>query len=134
MRLHHIAYVCADVESKAGSLCSLLGCRQTGGVVADKNQGVKIIFLDFGGEPQLELMEPLGPQSPVRRHLEKGGGLYHLCFEVDDLEKTLERVQKEGKAMVVKVPARAPAIGNKRVAFVVTNERDLVEFVEMEKK
>ena len=130
MRLHHVAYVCDNIESKTASLCNLLGLSKIAEPVIDESQGVRIIFLDMGGPTQLELLEPLGPDSPVIRHMEKGGGLYHLCFEVDDLDKILNRVQENGKAMLVKSPVAAPAIENRRVAFVVTSDQDLIEFVE----
>jgi catechol 2,3-dioxygenase-like lactoylglutathione lyase family enzyme len=78
----------------------------------------------------LELLEPHGEKSPVKRHLLGGGGIYHVCFEVDDLDQTLHRLQEAGNAIVVGEPAPAPAINNRRVAFVVTTTGDLFEFVE----
>lgn len=134
MRLHHIAYVTKNVEEKADSLCTLFGFSKTVGPVVDEKQKVRIIFLDIGSGTQLELLEPLGPDSPVQRHLKKGGGLYHLCLEVDNLDEMLERVQKDGFGFVAKEAVAAPAIGGRRVAFVVTPGMDLVEFVEADKK
>jgi methylmalonyl-CoA/ethylmalonyl-CoA epimerase len=134
MRLHHIAYVCKNVEAKARLLGDLLGCKSPGKAVIDKEQGVRILFLDLGGGVTLELLEPYGNNSPVQKHLDKGGGLYHLCFEVDELEKALEHIQKDNKAMVVKGPTPAAAIEGGRVAFVVTAEKDLIEFVESKRR
>jgi methylmalonyl-CoA/ethylmalonyl-CoA epimerase len=130
VRLHHIAYVTKNVEHKADFFGRLLGFRVIAGPVVDQEQGVRVIFMGIGGEAKVELLEPIGPDSPVQRFLANGGGIYHLCFEVDDLDKTLERIIKEGHAMVVKEPVEAPAIDGKRVAFIVTAERDLIEFVE----
>jgi len=133
MRLHHIAYVTKDVEAKAASFRRLLGFTEVGGPpIVDDYQGVKIKFMTMGQDPGvlLELLEPTGPASPVFSQLAKGGGLFHLCFEVDDLEAALDAVRKAGEAIVVRPPAQAPAIQNRRVAFVVTKERDLIEFVE----
>ena len=134
MKLHHIGYVTDNLEKKSKSLCSLLGLECKNDIVIDRKQDVRILFLDTGGDAQLELIEPLSPDSPVQRHLKKGGGLYHLCFEVEDLETTLETLQKNRQAMVVKQPLEAPAIDGKRVAFVVTADGDLVEFVESDKR
>jgi hypothetical protein len=66
----------------------------------------------------------------VRKFLEKGGGLYHLCFEVDDLDEALRRIASNNQAYIVKQPTVAPAIEARRVAFVVTAGNDLIEFVE----
>ena len=134
MRLHHIAYVCDNVERKASYLCSLFGFSKMSEVIVDEEQGVRILFLNIGKGERLELLEPLDTNSPVQRHLEKGGGLYHLCFEVDNLDETIERLTKTGEAVVVKGSVPAPAIENKRVAFIVTSEKELIEFVEMNKK
>ena len=130
MRLHHVAYVTKSVDQKAEQLESLLGFRMAGPAVVDAVQGVRIQFMDLGDGGLLELLEPHGEKSPVQRHLDKGGGLYHLCFEVDDLEGTLRRLRDTGEAVVVCEPVPAPAIENRRVAFVVTAGRDLIEFVE----
>jgi methylmalonyl-CoA/ethylmalonyl-CoA epimerase len=130
MRLHHVAYVTRNIEQKAAQLAVLLGCRPTGPSVIDEVQGVRIQFVEMKDGSLLELLEPYGAKSPVERHLQKGGGIYHLCFEVEDLEGTLQRLRDTGDAMVVRDPTPAPAIDNRRVAFVVTADRDLFEFVE----
>ena len=130
MRLHHVAYVTRNVDQKAAQLANLLGFRTAGAPVIDTAQGVRIQFMETGDSGLLELLEPHGEKSPVQRHLDKGGGLYHLCFEVDDLDGTLQRLRDTGEAFVVREPVPAPAIDHRRVAFVVTASRDLIEFVE----
>jgi methylmalonyl-CoA/ethylmalonyl-CoA epimerase len=130
MRLHHIAYVCENVEQKAEEFCRLLGYKIESSPVIDENQNVRILFLVHKDGSRLELLEPAGPKSPVRKFLEKGGGLYHLCFEVEDLETALRQITSNNQAYLVKSPAPAPAIEGKRVAFVVTAGNDLIEFVE----
>ncbi len=130
MRLHHVAYTTNDLDRKVEQLSALFGFRPIAEPVIDPVQRVRIQFMDLGGGSLMELLEPHGEKTPVTRHLSKGGGLYHLCFEVDDLESTLERLRNSGEAFVVCDPVPAPAIDNRRVAFVVTADRDLVEFVE----
>ncbi|MGA2677720.1 MAG: VOC family protein [Sedimentisphaerales bacterium] len=130
MNLHHIAYVCKNVEQKAEEFCQLLGYKIESSPVIDENQNVRILFLVHRDGSRLELLEPYGPKSPVRKFLEKGGGLYHLCFEVDDLEATLRQITSNNQAYIVKQSTAAPAIEARRVAFVVTARNDLIEFVE----
>ncbi len=130
MRLHHIAYVTDNLEAKAETFCQLLGFTQLGQPEVDETQRVRILFLDMGNGEKLELLEPWGENSPIQQHLQKGGGLYHLCFEVDDLADTLEKVQTNDQAYVVREPTAAPAIGDQSVAFVVTKDQDLIEFVQ----
>ena len=130
MRLHHVAYVTENVDKKSAQLKRLMGFRTCGEQVIDPTQKVRIQFMDMGHGELLELLEPYGENSPVLRHLRKGGGLYHICFEVDDLLATLQRFRESGDAIVVCEPVPAPAMGDRRVAFVVTEDRDLIEFVE----
>ena len=129
MQLHHVAYLTKNIDRKADELCRLLGVTKCGEPVVDREQGVRAVFLDLGGA-QLELIEPAGDDSPVAKRVLKSPGLFHLCFEVDDLEETLRRLEASEEATVVKPPQPAPAIGHRRVAFVVTTGNDLIEFVE----
>jgi methylmalonyl-CoA/ethylmalonyl-CoA epimerase len=133
LRLHHVAYVCADLGSAARRFAGLCGCAVAGDPVVDANQGCRIQFLSAGGGTQIELLEPLGPGSPAARHLAKGGGPYHVCFEVDDLDCHLRGIIRPGEVRLVKEPAVAPAIGGRRVAFVVNSQGELLEFVERSK-
>jgi methylmalonyl-CoA/ethylmalonyl-CoA epimerase len=134
MRIHHVAYVTRNIEQKAAQLAGLLGYRSAGPSVIDEVQGVRIQFMEMCDGSLVELLEPHGLNSPVQRHLKKGGGIYHLCFEVDDLEGTLQRLRDTGDAIVVREPAPAPAIDDRRVAFVVTADGDLFEFVETDQR
>jgi methylmalonyl-CoA/ethylmalonyl-CoA epimerase len=130
MRLHHIAYVTDNIEKRAEHLAKLLGLTAVGPSVIDPVQRVRIQFMQAQDGNLLELLEPHGTKSPVEQHLRNGGGIYHLCFEVDDLDSTLQRLVDTDEAMIVCEPVAAPALANRRVAFVVTSDRDLIEFVE----
>jgi methylmalonyl-CoA/ethylmalonyl-CoA epimerase len=48
--------------------------------------GVTVVFIDTGNA-KIELLEPLGDQSPIAAFLEKNpsGGMHHVCYEVDDI-------------------------------------------------
>jgi methylmalonyl-CoA/ethylmalonyl-CoA epimerase len=78
-------------------------------------EGVRTWFLDVGGG-HLELLEPLGEDSPIAKHIEKRGeGLHHLCLRVDDLEAVLAQLAARG---VEPVGGRVRAgAGGARVAF-----------------
>ena len=131
MKVHHVAYLTKNIDRKADELCRVLGAIRLGEPVVDPGQGARIVFLDLGGM-RLELIEPWGDNSPVATRVRKSPGLFHLCFEVDDLEGTLHRLEAAEEATVIKPPQPGPAIENRRVAFVVTTGNDLIEFVEGE--
>lgn len=84
----------------------------------------------FGsGQPQIELVAPAGEDSPVRSFLSKGGGLHHLCYEVTQLESHLEMSRSQG-GKLVRPPMPAVAFGGRKIAWIYSKERLLVEFLE----
>ncbi len=109
----------------------LFGYRLISGPFDDPIQRVSVCFLGAEGSQDItiELVEPLDAQSPVRKTLEKGGGAYHVCYEVEDLEGTLRKIADMG-CIVVSRPAPAVAFGNRRIAWFYTPTRQLIEIVE----
>src|SRR5690606_22944100 len=69
-----------------------------------------------GRAPKLELLEALGPDSPVAAFLQKRGpGLHHVAFEVDDLPAALTRARAAGFTPLADEPKRGA--DGKRIAF-----------------
>ena len=80
-----------------------------------KTQGVKTAFLRVG-ESNLELLEPLSPESPVAKFIDKRGeGIHHICFRVTNLEEHLDRLKKQGYRLINESPV--PGAHGCRVAF-----------------
>jgi len=80
-----------------------------------KTQGVKTAFLSVG-DSNLELLEPLSPESPIGKFIEKRGeGIHHICFRVDDIEEHLARLQSQGFRLINESPV--PGAHGCRVAF-----------------
>ncbi len=80
-----------------------------------EEQGVEAVLLDVG-ENHVELLAPLGSQTPVGRFLErKGPGLHHVAYQVSDIDATLEALKQAGLALIDEQP-RAGIRGS-RVAF-----------------
>jgi methylmalonyl-CoA/ethylmalonyl-CoA epimerase len=79
-------------------------------------QGVEAILLDVG-ENHVELLAPLGPDTPVGRFLaKKGPGLHHVAYQVADIEATLTALKDAGTRLIDETPR--VGIRNSRVAFV----------------
>lgn len=80
-----------------------------------KSQGVKTAFLSVG-DSNIELLEPLSAESTIAKFIEKRGeGIHHICFRVDNIEKHLERLKKEGYRLINDAPV--PGANGCRVAF-----------------
>jgi methylmalonyl-CoA/ethylmalonyl-CoA epimerase len=63
-------------------------------------QGVEVVFVGRG-PGRLELLAPLGPDSPVARHLERrGAGMHHLAYRVEDVEGALAALAAEGYELI----------------------------------
>jgi methylmalonyl-CoA/ethylmalonyl-CoA epimerase len=57
------------------------------------------------GESRVELLEPMGDDSPVGRFLaSKGPGIHHICFEVDDIEAECARLREQGLRLLFDEP------------------------------
>ena len=79
--------------------------------------------------PVFELVEPAGEVSPVSNFLKKRGGLHHVCYEIDDLESGLREARSVG-LVIVADPAPAVAFGGRRIAWVCSKKRLLMELLE----
>ena len=101
-----------------------------GQIFHDPIQRVKVTFLCMPGtDVQMELVEPAGEQSPVQAFLEKGGGLHHLCYEVKNCDEAMLALRQRG-ALIVRRPKPAVAFDGRRIAWVLTAEKLLVELLE----
>ncbi len=68
------------------------------------------------GESRIELLEPMGDDSPVGVSLAKrGAGIHHICFEVDDIEAEMDRMRGLGLRFTTDAPT--PGAHGSRVAF-----------------
>ncbi|MFZ5491455.1 MAG: methylmalonyl-CoA epimerase [Pseudomonadota bacterium] len=97
-RLNHIAIATPDLAAAAARYReSLATPAQVSAPLALPEHGVTTVFVDTGNT-KLELLQPLGENSPIARFLDKNpdGGLHHLCFEVPDLQAAIATVRAAG--------------------------------------
>jgi methylmalonyl-CoA/ethylmalonyl-CoA epimerase len=133
LRLHHIGFVVKSIARTGKSFAESLALTWNEKVFFDPLQKVSVTFMQSAvpTEPQIELIEPVGEDSPVRAFLSKGGGLHHLCYEVSSLETQLELSRSLG-GKLVRPPMPAVAFDGRRIAWVYGKARLLVEFLESE--
>lgn len=130
MKLHHIGVVTGSVKKSGVLYEEQLGMHALGPAVHDPLQRVIVQFWALESDStSIELIEPMGEESPVAGFLAKGGGIAHLCYEVDDLERTLEAVLQKG-AILISGPVPATAFQLRRIAFVILRGIGVIEFVE----
>ncbi|MFC1587430.1 VOC family protein [Planctomycetota bacterium] len=129
MKLHHIGYVVRDLASACRRF-EKEGALVTSDPIDDPAQGVRVQFLTMGENTTIELVSPLEETSVIQARLNRGGGLDHLCFMVDNLEAMLENEEEQG-GLVVCPPVFAAALQCK-IAFVMRRSGLIVEFLEAE--
>jgi methylmalonyl-CoA/ethylmalonyl-CoA epimerase len=113
-RVDHIAIVVEDLEAALGTYRDALGLTLDH-VAEIPEQGVKAAFLP-AGDGEIELLEPLSPESGIGKYLAKRGeGLHHICLEVDDIEMTLADLKARGAALIDETPKQG---AHGRIAFI----------------
>ena len=95
-RLNHIAIVVPDLSAASQVYRQILGARVSEPAPLPAH-GITVLFVELPNT-KIELLEPLGDDSPVKSFLERNpaGGLHHLCYEVDDIIAARDRLRTTG--------------------------------------
>ena len=95
-RLNHVAIVVPDLAAAAAQYRGALGARVSVPHALPEH-GVTVVFVELPNS-KIELLQPLGADSPVRGFLDKNpsGGMHHLCCEVDDIIVARDRLREAG--------------------------------------
>jgi len=85
-RLNHVGVATPSIERSVAQYRDVLGAERIGDPFDLPAQGVRVCFVDTPNS-QIELIEPLGADSPIVNFLAKNplGGQHHVCFEVPDI-------------------------------------------------
>ncbi|MCO5084933.1 MAG: methylmalonyl-CoA epimerase [Rhizobiaceae bacterium] len=95
-RLNHVAIAVPDLAAAAAIYRDTLGA-SVSETQALPEHGVTVVFVNVGNT-KIELLEPLGENSPIAAFLDKNpsGGMHHLCYEVDDILAARDRLKASG--------------------------------------
>ena len=95
-RLNHVAIAVPDLEAAAATYRDVLGATVSPPQALPEH-GVTVVFVDLDNT-KVELIEPLGENSPIAGFLEKSpaGGMHHICYEVDDIIAARDRLVAGG--------------------------------------
>lgn len=109
-RLNHVGVATPSIEKSLALYRDLYGVEPHGPAFDLPAQGVRVCFVD-APNMQVELIEPLGADSPIVKFLEKNpaGGQHHVCFETPDIAAA--RAHFEGKGVRILGPTRIGAHG-----------------------
>ena len=95
-RLNHVAIAVPDMEAAAAQYRGVLGAKVSD-PLEQPAHGVTVIFIELPNT-KIELLHPLGEKSPIAAFLDRnpGGGVHHICYEVDDILAARDRLMAEG--------------------------------------
>ena len=115
LNVHHVGIAVEDLDAAIERYTAIFGAtvehRET-----VEDQGVEAASLRIGSS-RVELLRPLGPETPVGKFLAKRGpGMHHIAFEVSDLGAELERLRADGVQLIDETPRRG--MFGLQVAFV----------------
>jgi methylmalonyl-CoA/ethylmalonyl-CoA epimerase len=109
-RLNHVGVATPSIARSLEHYRTLFGAEPHGAPFDLPAQGVRVCFVDAPNS-QIELIEPLGADSPIAKFLERNpeGGQHHVCFEVPDIHEA--KAWFEGKSVRVLGEPRIGAHG-----------------------
>ena len=115
-RIHHIGIAVSDLDSGA----AIWGPEGLGLIEEGREDVVEArtkVSMFPVGESRIELLEPMGADTPVAGFLAKRGpGIHHICFEVDDIEAECKRLRDLGVRLLSDTPQ--PGAHGSRVMFI----------------
>ena len=126
LKIDHIGIVTDDIETTA-SIYTKMGYNRSE-IVVDDIQRVKICFLR-NGLSKIELVEPNSEKSSVNKLLKKNGvSPYHLCYEVDDIEKAFDEFIEMGFIALFR-PVEAIAFNNRLICYMYHKSTGYIELL-----
>ena len=95
-RLNHVAIAVRDIAAASALYRDKLG-GAVSQAVPQPEHGVITVFVTLPNT-KIELLEPLGGNSPIAKFLERNpdGGIHHICYEVDDIRAARDRLKRDG--------------------------------------
>lgn len=113
--IHHVAIAVPSLAEARATYEQALGMRALP-IEFVPSQKVNVLVLFTGGQ-RVEIVEPVGDDSPVTKFLAKRGpGIHHIAWRVDDLEAAIAKLKADGLRLIDEEPQ--PGSHNTRVAFV----------------
>ena len=103
LKIHHIGVVVKQISEVSNILENTFEFDKKSIPFDDIFQKVKILFISIGNM-QIELIEPLQNDSPVKKFLEKGGGVHHIAYETQNFDKDIKKLLDLGSKPLQEEP------------------------------
>ncbi len=98
-KIDHIAFAVNNLDTSAKVFEKLFNVKSSKTEIIEK-ENVKIKFLEID-KSKIELLEGIGENNTITKFIRKRGeGIHHIAIEVDDIEKEIQRLKKEGFRLI----------------------------------
>jgi len=113
-KINHIAIAVNDVEESLKFWRDAMGL-QVDHIEDVPSQKAQVVFIPVG-DSEVELVKPTSPDTGVAKFIEeKGGGMHHLCFEVDNIDEMLLDLKEKGVRLINETALELPG---RKMAFI----------------
>ena len=99
--LNHVGVAVPSIEKAINTYQNLYNVSDISKIGEMPEQGVRFCFVNLPNS-QIELIEPLGDNSPIQNFLDKNpkGGQHHICFEVKDIHEAKKEMEDKGATVL----------------------------------
>lgn len=133
MKIDHICFAVKNISEGVSYWESVFGYRQMTEVIINSLQKVKVTFLCKEESLVVKLIEPLPDNKSLVNFVNRGGGFHHLCFRVEEMDKTISELKGKGLLMLVP-PQPGEAFNNHDIAFMLARYGLNIELIDTDEK
>jgi methylmalonyl-CoA/ethylmalonyl-CoA epimerase len=127
LKIDHIGYAVEDMCESVESF-EKIGYEKFGDLVNDYKRGIMIQYMKNNGY-KVELVAPINDKAPIITLLKNVGCTpYHICYEVKDIEKEVESLEKDNYVILSDI--LISKVINKKVCFMYKDEIGTIELIE----
>ena len=133
MIIDHIGMVVKSIEKGIEHWEKAFEYQKMTDIVVNTRQKVKVVFLCKANSLTVKLIEPTDDTSSVHKFAMRGGGLHHLCFKCNDMNKELKRLREMGLRLLIP-PQPGEAFGDENISFIYAKHGLNIELIETDIK
>ncbi len=133
MIIDHIGIVVKNLEAGVSQWEKCFGYKQKTKEVTNSKQKVSVVFMEKKNSLTIKLIAPSNESSPIFKFAQRGGGLHHLCFKVEDMKMEID-LFKENGLLLISPPTPGEAFDNEKIAFLLAQNNLNIELIDTDKK
>ena len=129
MEFHHLGIIVEDLKSSSIEFEESIGGTREGQEILDVKLGVNIQFIKDPSGLLYELIQPINKDSNIFSALKTNNHLHHIAYKVNFIEERVEAFRNKDFGTLTRL-LQAKAFNNKRVIFLLSPNKYIIELVE----